>query len=102
MILVNLLLDKGHYISVLLKNYYVEKQKESLPLIGKDSLSEKNNYEIFIIPKWVFGTEIYQPSRIMKAIQYVWEQNVIRIWNDDVLNEDKKNRNNSLLLGKSD
>jgi len=38
-----------------------------------------------IIPDWIYGTEMYNPSRIMRAVQYVWKQNVIRIWNDEVL-----------------
>lgn len=31
------------------------------------------------------GTEIYKPSRIMNSIQYICEQNVIRIWEDKIL-----------------
>jgi hypothetical protein len=70
----------------LLSHYQSENIKGSLPLIGKTI--RKKRTSLLNVPQWVFGTEMYQPSRIMKAIQYVWEQNVIRIWNDDVLSTD--------------
>ena len=39
------------------------------------------------IPQTVLDTSgAYQPSRIMRSVQYALDQNVIRIWNDDVLN----------------
>ena len=79
----------------LLQQFYVENQKDELPLIGTKSSSKPVKYKQAALPTWVFGTEIYEPSRIMKAIQFVWEQNVIRIWNDDVLSE--KGQKQSLL-----
>lgn len=48
------------------------------------------------VPQLVLGTEIYQPSRIMKAFQYIFENNVIRIWNDAILTADF--REEALLL----
>jgi len=51
-------------------------------------ICDKCNNELATIPEWVLGTEIYKPSRIMRSIQYIWEQNVIRIWNDEVLHEE--------------
>lgn len=78
----------------LLEQFLAERQKNNLPLLGGDKADEIEEAEKAIIPEWVFGNEMYEPSRIMKAIQYVWEQNVIRIWNDEVLRtdalEDKK------------
>ena len=33
---------------------------------------------------------MYEPSRIMRSIQYIFDQNVLRVWNDAVLSiEDK-------------
>lgn len=75
----------------LLSDYRIASKKKAIPLIGKQALNADSGTEIATIPKWVFGTEMYQPSRIMKAIQFVWEQNVIRIWNDDVLKADNAN-----------
>lgn len=37
------------------------------------------------VPEIVLDTEMYEPSRQMRAIQYVLEQNVIRTWRDEIL-----------------
>lgn len=37
------------------------------------------------VPQAVLDTTMYEPSRIMRSIQYVFDQNVVRIWNDEVL-----------------
>ena len=69
----------------LLRRFLIQCEKQSLPLIGTYMVSDSNIYEPVIIPRWMTGTEIYDPSRIMRSIQYVWEQDVIRIWNDEIL-----------------
>ena len=69
----------------LLKRFMIECDKQSIPLIETFAMSEHKPNELAVIPRWMSGTEIYNPSRIMKSIQYVWEQDVIRIWNDDIL-----------------
>lgn len=46
--------------------------------------SSDNTSDLVTIPKWAFGSEIYSPSRFMKAVQYVLEKNVIRVWREDV------------------
>ena len=38
------------------------------------------------ISRYVPDTYMYYPSRIMKSIQYLTETNVIRIWNDKIMN----------------
>lgn len=63
--------------------------ENSIPLIGKNMMPAEKHEGLAVIPKWVFGTDIYNPSRMMRAVQYVWEQNVIRIWNDSLLEEDE-------------
>ena len=45
---------------------------------GKESTLAK-------VPEIVLDMEMYKPSRQMRAIQYVLEQNVIRIWRDEIL-----------------
>ena len=60
-----------------------------LQLLGKSISDGELRVEEDKLPaKWVYGTEMYDPSRIMKSVQYVWEQNVIRIWRDEILNLD--------------
>lgn len=70
----------------LLERFMIEYKGKSLPLIEKHLMTSDNCSELAIMPKWVFGTEMYEPSRIMKSVQYVWEQNIIRAWNEGVLN----------------
>ena len=41
-----------------------------------------------IVPQIVLDKDIYAPSRIMRAVQYSFDQQVIRIWNDEVLTTD--------------
>lgn len=72
----------------LLKRFMKEYEGKSLPLIEKHLMTSDNCSELAIMPKWVFGTKMYEPSRIMKSVQYVWEQNVIRVWNEEALNSD--------------
>ena len=67
------------------RDFRIEYDKHSLPIIETKIVKKNSKIKSAIIPKWVYGTEIYEPSRIMKSVQYVWEQNVIRIWNDSVL-----------------
>lgn len=38
------------------------------------------------VSKYISDTHMYSPSRIMKSIQYLTDVNVIRIWNDKVMN----------------
>lgn len=69
----------------LLKKFLSEYNNNSIPLIGEHLMVKKNKNEVTKVPHMMFGTEIYKPSNIMRSIQYVYEQNVIRIWNDDIL-----------------
>ncbi len=75
----------------LLSSFHAQMQKHAIPLIGSKTDSDAMKIEEAVLPKWIYGTAMYEPSRIMKSIQYVWEQNVIRIWNDDVLYETSLN-----------
>ena len=68
----------------LAKRFELSSKKESYPLL--DSATSKKN-SLAKIPDWVLGTDIYTESRIMKSIQYVWQHNIIRIWNDKVFSK---------------
>lgn len=65
----------------LVKKYALAVKKNSVPLL--EELSH-NKSSLASIPEWVLGTDIYRESRIMKSIQYIWQHNVIRIWNEEV------------------
>lgn len=77
----------------LVRKYIEEKRKNSILLLSKGVDDIEKKTEFTPIPEWILGTEIYRPSRIMRSYQYIWDKNVVRIWNDDVL----KNKKDKLL-----
>ncbi len=79
--LIELLEDKESENMV--QKYYIECELNNIPLLSSNTNKRKNN--LVKIPKWMFGTDIYDPSRKMRSLQYIWEKGVIRIWNDDIL-----------------
>ncbi|WP_092504724.1 DUF4116 domain-containing protein [Virgibacillus subterraneus] len=48
------------------------------------------------ISRFIPDTYMYRPSRIMKSLQYLTEVNVIRIWNDRIMEFQSKNNANDL------
>lgn len=48
-------------------------------------LSNRQNNELATVPEVVLDRSMYQPSRIMRSIQYIFDQNILRIWNDEIL-----------------
>lgn len=63
-------------------------KKGSIPLLSQFAVSKENetqNMESAKVPELVMGTEMYSPSRIMRSIQYIFDNNVIRIWKDEIL-----------------
>ncbi|MBO6114511.1 MAG: DUF4116 domain-containing protein [Lachnospiraceae bacterium] len=81
----------------LLKAFMIENEKQTIPLLSKESINDELNQNLEMIPKWMFGTEVYDPSRIMKKIQYVWENNVIRIWEENVLKYKNNDENKRII-----
>lgn len=57
--------------------------KGQLPLLAGHS--DGRRAKLANVPRVVLDTEMYEPSRIMRAVQYVFDKGVVRIWNDDVL-----------------
>ena len=39
---------------------------------------------------------MYEPSRIMRSIQYIFDQNVLRVWNDAILAVDDNDESQTL------
>lgn len=52
-----------------------------LPLLGDGDAV----VALAIPPREVLDPEMYDPSKVMRSVQYVLDQGVIRVWNDDVL-----------------
>ena len=81
------------HLPELCERYESAKGNELLPILshsdgktkGKKS---KKKMVVAKVPQLVLETDMYNPSRIMKSIQYIFENNVIRIWNEDILSAD--------------
>ncbi|MDE7362950.1 MAG: metallophosphoesterase [Oscillospiraceae bacterium] len=72
----------------LLERFQLAQENGHIPMLSRyATTTEKSLPQIkeAIIPKLVIGTEIYEPSKIMRSIQYIFDDNVIRIWQDDIL-----------------
>ena len=48
---------------------------------------------ILIFCNNISAIEIYKKNRITKALQYCIDKNIVRLWNEDLLNYDFVNRN---------
>ena len=68
----NLLYDKA---PTLLPDYNIIQKSEKLPIL------KKVNYNYQYFP----DTSIYNPSNKLRAIQYMFDNNVIRTWYDDLI-----------------
>lgn len=59
-----------------------------VPLLSQYAVTKNKkaeNMTLATVPQLVLGTEMYEPSRIMKSIQYIFDDNIIRIWKDEIL-----------------
>lgn len=64
----------------LLNRYLETKENHQLLLLSSENF-EVCEDEIATVPQWMFGNDIYVPSRMLRTVQYAYCQNVIRIWN---------------------
>lgn len=87
------IIDKYEYkdIATLLLQHRKDLYDNYLKLLrGKSEgikvLKGKTKVESIEISRLVPETHMYRPSRIMKSLQYLSEVNVIRIWNDRIMN----------------
>ena len=61
-----------------------------LPIL-KNSTStrkKKNDIGFITVPKSVLETDIYEASKMMRLIQYMFDDKIVRIWNDEILKLD--------------
>lgn len=62
-------------------------KEERLPILSRNV---NKKWDLAMVPQVVLDKSMYEPSRIMRSIQYIFGQNVLRVWNDAVLSiEDK-------------
>ena len=62
-------------------------KEERLPILSRNV---NKKWDLAMVPQVVLDRSMYEPSRVMRSIQYIFDQNVLRVWNDAVLSiEDK-------------
>ncbi len=67
-----------------LKRYRAAVDAGEITLLSKQRIVGKHE-ELASVPEVVLDRSMYEPSKIMRSIQYVFDNDVIRIWRDDVL-----------------
>ena len=81
------------HLPELCERYESAKSNELLPILSHSygntkGKNRKKKMVVAKVPQLVLETDMYNPSRIMKSIQYIFENNVIRIWNEEILSAD--------------
>ena len=74
----------------LMKAYLEQQNKGNITVIN--SVLENKA----IVPEIMFGTEMYEPSKALLKLQYLVEDDIIRVWKDEVLSLGKKRLTNTL------
>lgn len=87
----------------------LKKQRKDLYSNYKKLLDEKSDQILLLEGKnkidltsmdlvtYISDTSMYEPSRIMKSLQYLTDTNIIRIWNDDIFEKYSKQKNKENL-----
>ncbi|MBT8982167.1 hypothetical protein BTH70_05655 [Lactobacillus delbrueckii subsp. bulgaricus] len=66
----------------ILRKYSSMSQKGNIPILTH---KEYRKQELTAMSEIVLDRSMYEPSRIMRSIQYIFDQNVLRVWKDEVL-----------------
>lgn len=69
--------------SLLLEQYKLAYSNGQTPILA--SQSKNANIALATVPEVVLDRSMYEPSRIMRSIQYIFDQNIIRVWKDSIL-----------------
>ena len=77
----------------MLVRYSSEAEKEKLPILSRNV---NKKWDLAKGPQVILDRSIYKPSRNMRSIQYLFDQNVLRIWKDEVLSIEDKDEFNRL------
>lgn len=67
---------------LMFESYISGSEHEKLPIV-----SNKRRIKEARIPETVLDTTMYKPNRVMRSLQYSIEQNVIRTWRDELLED---------------
>ena len=66
--------ETGH-----LEAYQKQQKKGSITVINSSTNKQP------VVPEIMFGTEMYEPSKALLKLQYLIEDDIIRVWKDEVL-----------------
>ena len=62
--------------------FYAMNAEGKLPVLSRKA---NKKWELATVPQVVLDRSMYEPSRIMRSIQYIFDRNVLRVWNEAVL-----------------
>ena len=77
----------------MLARFNVMAKEERLPVLSRKA---NKKWELATVPQVVLDRSMYEPSRIMRSIQYIFDQNVLRVWNDAILAVDDNDESQTL------
>ena len=67
------------------KQYKVALDNGLLPILSTQETGKST--ALATIPELVLDKSMYDPSRITRSVQYMLENNVVRIWKDEVISK---------------
>jgi len=84
--------------TLLLAQYKKASKEGLLPVL----VAQARNKETVLatVPELVLDRSMYNPSRIMRSVQYVFDWNIVRVWKDEVLTADMVNKD-CIIAGSS-
>ena len=88
------LLQNGESI---LTRFTTMAKEGKIPVLSRSTNME---WEFATVSQVILERGMYKPSSIMRSIQYVFDQNVLRIWNDAVFSIDDNEKNTHYLVNK--
>lgn len=80
--------------TLLLTQYKKASKEGGLPIL----LAQARNQDTMLatVPELVLDRSIYEPSRIMRSVQYIFDWNIVRVWKDEILAADVSNQNSTI------
>lgn len=87
-------IDEDDY-GLVLQRFHKAVDAGKITLLSKQNIGGKHT-ELASVPEIVLDRTMYEPSRLMRSIQYVFDNDVIRIWRDSVLESETKEESPAL------
>lgn len=71
----------------LLAHYLTAADDGKIPILSRKS---NKKWKLATVPEVVLDKSMYMPSRIMRSIQYIFDKNVLRVWDDGIFSKDNE------------